>query len=143
MCAWNNHYCWPGNCGANGLTQDCSCAPGFRKVSTVGASINAGETTCQPTQTPTFATCDTVVDGPNMNQKRAQSTTSSSACVNLQDIYGNFQLTQIKFNMTAEFAVDTTNIPKPNFVVEAQFGISDSSVYIKQSGVTGEVNTPC
>jgi len=78
-----------------------------------------------------------------MNQKRALSTSSSSACVHLQDIYGNFQLTLIKFNMTAEFAVDTANIPKPNFVVEAQFGISDSSVYIKQSGITGDVNTPC
>jgi len=143
MCAWNNHYCWPGNCGSNGLIQDCTCAPGFRKVSTVGASINAGETTCQPTQPPTFTTCDIVVDGPNMNQKRTQSTTSSSACVHLQDIYGNFQLSQIKFNMTAEFSIDTANITKPNYVVEAQFGISDSTVYIKQSGLAGEVIRLC
>jgi len=144
MCAWNNHFCWPGSCGSNGLTHDCTCAPGFRKVSSFGADIHSGETTCQPTQAPTITTCDTVVVGPTMNQKRAISTTSSSACFHLQDIYGNFQLTQIKFNMTSEFAVETTSITnKPKFVVEAQFGISDSTVYINQYGISGEVYTLC
>ena len=40
MCAWNNHYCWPGTCGES-FTENCQCASGFKK------NAELYETTCQ------------------------------------------------------------------------------------------------
>jgi len=135
MCAWNNHYCWPGNCGANGLTKDCTCAPGFRKVSIPGATIHSGETTCQPTQTPSLFTCDTVVDGPNGERKRAMSSVASTACEHLQDMYGNFHPSVMAFDMASDFTIDITSIAKQAFIAESYFGISDSKIRINHMTV--------
>ena len=138
MCAWNNHYCWPGNCGANNLTQDCTCAPGFRNVSITGAAINSGETTCQPTQTPSILTCDTVAVGPNGEKKRAMSSAASTACEHLKDMYGNFQPSVIEFDMSSDLIIDVTDIPKPAIIVESNFGISDSTIRIKHMTTSGK-----
>ena len=138
MCAWNNHYCWPGNCGSNGLTQDCTCATGFRKVSLYGAAIDSGETTCQPTLKPTILTCDTVTVGPNGEKKRAMSSAASTACEYLQDMYGNFQPSAMEFDMASDFTIDTVNnITKPAFIKVSNFGISDSTVRINRIAVNG------
>jgi len=137
MCAWNNHYCWPGNCGSNDLTQDCTCAPGFNKVSISGASIDSGNTTCQPSQKPYLLTCDTVAVGPNGEKKRAMSSETSTACENLQDMYGNFQPSVIQFEITSHFIIDITSISKPAFIVKSNFGISDSTISINRLGVNG------
>jgi len=137
MCAWNNHYCWPGNCGSDGLTQGCTCAPGFNKVSINGTTIDSGNTTCQPTQKPSIVTCDTVAVGPNGEKKRAMSSAASTACENLQDMYGNFQPSVIEFDMASDFIIDVTSISKPAFIVESNFGISDSTVSIKRMTVNG------
>ena len=40
LCAWNNHYCWPGTCG-DGIVKNCQCASGFQRTST------PTETSCQ------------------------------------------------------------------------------------------------
>jgi len=138
MCAWNNHYCWPGNCGANGLTQDCACAPYFRKVSTPGAAINSGETTCQPTQTPSIFTCDTVTGGRNGDRKRAMSLTASTACEHLQDMYGNFQPSIMEFDMVSDLTIDITSIARPAFIAESYFGISDSTIRINHMTVNSK-----
>jgi len=138
MCAWNNHYCWPGSCRSNGLTQDCTCASGFRKVSIHGAAINSGETTCQPTLKPTILTCDTVTVGPNGEKKRAMSSAASTACAYLQDMYGNFQPSVMEFDMTSDFTIDTVNnITKPAFIKVSNFGISDSTIRINHMTVNG------
>jgi len=137
MCAWNNHYCWPGNCGANNFTQDCMCAPGFRKVSIPGADINSGETTCQPTQTPSILTCDTMAVGPNGEKKRAMSSEASTACEYLQDMYGNFQPSVMEFDMSSDLIIDISNISKPAIIVESNFGISDSTIRIKHMAISG------
>jgi len=138
MCAWNNHYCWPGNCGSNGLTQHCTCASGFNNVSTYGATINSGETSCQPTQKPSILTCDTVAVGPNGEKKRAMSSEASTACENLQDMYGNFQPSVMEFDMASDLIIDVSSILKPAFIVESNFGISDSTIRIKHMTVNGK-----
>jgi len=138
MCAWNNHYCWPGNCGSNGLIQDCVCDAGFRRVLIDRATIDSGNTTCQPTQTPTILTCDTMAVGPNGEKKRALSQTATTACADLQDMYGNFQPYTMQFDMTSNFTIDSTNASKPAFIFEANFGITDSIIYIKHRSVIGK-----
>ena len=40
MCAWDNHYCWPGTC-SDDLVKNCQCSAGFVKIA------SAYETTCQ------------------------------------------------------------------------------------------------
>ena len=137
MCTWNNHYCWPGTCGADGLTKDCMCAPGFSKVSVYGADVHSGNTTCQPTQKPSIVTCDTVAFVPNGKKKRAMSSTNSSECEYLQDMYGNFQPSVMKFHMASKLTIDITSITKPDFIEETNFGISDSTIRIKHMAVNG------
>jgi len=137
LCAWNNHYCWPGNCGANGLTQDCTCAPGFNKVSIFGAATDSGKTTCQPTQTPSILTCDTVAGAPNGEKKRAVSSEASTACEHLQDMYGNFQPSVMEFTMASELTITISNASQPAFIVESNFGVSDSTIHIIKSSVDG------
>jgi len=137
MCAWNNHYCWPGTCGTKNLTQDCICAPGFNKVSIDGAAIDSGNTTCQPTQKPSILTCDTVAVGPNGEKKRAMSSAASTACDYLQDMYGNFQPSVMEFHMASDFIINVTSISKPAFIVESNFGISDSTISINHMAVKG------
>ncbi|KAH3793075.1 hypothetical protein DPMN_146579, partial [Dreissena polymorpha] len=141
MCAWNNHYCWPGTCSTTGLTKDCQCADGFVKRSSVDyGSINAGETTCQPNSLPDILTCDTVAVGPNDERKRAISTSHSPACQYLADMYGNYQPSTMRFTMTSEFSV-TFPLSKPSFIVEENFGISDTTITVKLQAVTGSYET--
>ena len=139
MCAWNNHYCWPGTCGADGLTQDCTCAPGFRKVTLYGANINEGETTCQLLKKPSIDTCDTVAFGPNGEKNRANGVEDSSACDNLQDMYGNFQPSEMQFDMASDYHIDVSNITKPKFIIESNFGISDSTIRLKHMAAGGMI----
>ena len=40
MCAWDNHYCWPGRCNDE-LLRNCMCQQGFDLIS------NSTETSCQ------------------------------------------------------------------------------------------------
>ena len=40
MCAWNNHYCWPGSC-SDELVRNCVCSHGFSAIHT------SAETSCQ------------------------------------------------------------------------------------------------
>ncbi|XP_052220285.1 uncharacterized protein LOC127837360 isoform X3 [Dreissena polymorpha] len=137
MCAWNNHYCWPGTCSTNGLTKDCTCANGFDERSTVDyGSINAGETTCQLNTIPDILTCDTVAVGPNGDKKRAMSTGNSTACQYLADMYGNYQPSTMEFTMSSEFAVNIS-LSKPSFIEEETFGISDTTITIKIQAVIG------
>ncbi|KAH3799695.1 hypothetical protein DPMN_153307 [Dreissena polymorpha] len=140
MCAWNNHYCWPGTCSTNGLTKDCTCANGFDERSTVDyGSINAGETTCQLNTIPDILTCDTVAVGPNGDKKRAMSTGNSTACQYLADMYGNYQPSTMEFTMSSEFAVNIS-LSKPSFIEEETFGISDTTITIKIQAVIGKFN---
>ena len=137
MCAWNNHYCWPGTCGSNGLTQDCTCAPGFNTISILGAAINSGNTTCQTTQTPSILTCDTVAVGPKGEKKRSMSSAASTACEHLQDMYGNFQPSVMEFTMASEFTITISNATRPAFIVESSFGVSDSTIHVIKSSIDG------
>jgi len=75
--------------------------------------------------------------GPRGESKRAMSLQASTACEYLQDMYGNFQPSVMEFDMASEFFIDVTNIPKPAFVFESNFGISDSLIRIKHMAING------
>ncbi|KAH3802488.1 hypothetical protein DPMN_156166 [Dreissena polymorpha] len=137
MCAWNNHYCWPGTCSTTGLTKDCQCAKGFVKRLIVDEGwINAGETTCQPNTLPEILKCDTVAVGPNEEKKRAMSTRNLTACQYLDDMYGNFQPKIMEFRMSSEFSTNIST-SRPSFIAEEKFGISDTTITLKVQAVTG------
>ncbi|XP_052789886.1 uncharacterized protein LOC128224179 [Mya arenaria] len=134
MCSWNNHYCWPGSC-RNGLTKDCLCAAGFSIVS------DSWETSCQPTKKPSILTCDTVVIGPNGEKKRAMSSSSSTACQYLQDMYGNYQPTTVKFDLSSEYTIYIPYSSHPSHIAEERFGITDATVYMQRQSVSGSFTT--
>ncbi|XP_052789244.1 uncharacterized protein LOC128223855, partial [Mya arenaria] len=135
MCSWNNHYCWPGSCSAGGLKKDCTCATGLRKIST------DGETSCQPTKAPSILICDTVAIGPNGEKKRAMSSTSSTACQYLQDMYGNYQPSVLEFGLVTAYTIYISRSSRPSFIVEQNFGITDTTIYIKRQSVSGAFAT--
>ncbi|XP_052788825.1 uncharacterized protein LOC128223590 [Mya arenaria] len=134
MCSWNNHYCWPGSC-RNGLTKDCSCAAGFTSVS------NYVETSCQPIQKPSILTCDTVAIGPNGEKKTAMSSSNSTECQYLQDIYGNYQPTIMQYDLSTEYIIDISSYSRPSYIVEQNFGITDATVYMQRQSVSGSLTT--
>ncbi|KAL4218455.1 hypothetical protein ACF0H5_023190 [Mactra antiquata] len=130
MCSHQNDYCWPGTCGFD-LTNNCQCAKGFNLVS------NAIQTTCQPNIPPEIETCRTVLTGPNGEKVQALSSSNSTECKNLQDMYGNFQLVQLTFDMFSSFTLPKPNDTKPRFVKEHNIGVTDTSVYIETISVMG------
>ncbi|KAL4218457.1 hypothetical protein ACF0H5_023192 [Mactra antiquata] len=130
MCSHQYDYCWPGTCGSD-LTKNCQCANGFTRVST------DAQTTCQPNISPEIETCGTVVTGPNGEKVQALSSTSSTECKNLQDMYGNFQLVQLTFDMLSSFTLPKPNDTKPRFIEEHNFGVTDTSVYIEEISMNG------
>ena len=133
MCAWNNHYCWPGRCGDE-LTRECTCAKGFKLIQ------KSAETSCQPEKQPSILTCSTDVLGPNMEKKQAKSNTTSTECQYLQDMYGNFQLSSFKFDVAAEYTIDITSYTKPDFISESKFGITDFATAVVKIFVDGKTH---
>ncbi|XP_052788832.1 uncharacterized protein LOC128223598 [Mya arenaria] len=135
MCSWNNHFCWPGSC-RDGLTKYCTCAAGFSSVST------SGETSCQPTKKPSLLTCDTVAIGPNGETKRAMSSSSSSECQYLRDIYGNYQPKTVRFDLSSEYTIIIPSyLSRPSYIVEERFGITDETVYMQRQSVSDSITT--
>ncbi|XP_052788796.1 uncharacterized protein LOC128223559 [Mya arenaria] len=135
MCSWNNHYCWPGSCNKDGLTKDCTCAAGFNSV------VKSGETSCQPTKKPSILKCDTVAFGPNGEKKRAMSSSSLTACQYLQDMYGNYQPTTMQFDFNTEYTIEISSDLASLFIVEQNFGITDTTVYIQRQSVSDSLTT--
>lgn len=131
MCASNNHYCWPGVCG-NGLTRECVCAPGFRLVQIIDS-----ETSCQPDKAPSILTCATVFAEANGEAKKSSSSTNSTECQFLNDVYGNFQPSNISFQVMSELTFNITMLHKPNFIKEEKFGVTDSTVYVVRKELSG------
>ncbi|KAL4218489.1 hypothetical protein ACF0H5_023223 [Mactra antiquata] len=130
MCSHQNDYCWPGTCGSE-LTKNCQCARNFTRV------LTASQTTCQPNIPPEIQTCGTVVTGPNGERVQALSSSSSTECKNLQDMYGNFQPVQLTFDMVSSFTLPKPNDAKPRFIKEHNFGVTDTNVYIEKISVSG------
>ncbi|KAL4218473.1 hypothetical protein ACF0H5_023207 [Mactra antiquata] len=128
LCSHKNAYCWPGTCGSD-LTKNCQCVNGFTRVSTVT------QTTCEPNIPPEIEKCGTVVFGPN--GEKVQALSPSNKCKNLQDMYGNFQLVHLTFDMSSSFKVPYPNVTKPRFIKEHNFGVTDTSVYIEKISVNG------
>ena len=69
--------------------------------------------------------------GPNGEKKRTMSNETSTACEYLQDMYGNYQLSTFEFKMATYLTVNVTNMTKPSFIVESNFGITDVTIHIK------------
>ncbi|XP_060565259.1 laminin subunit alpha-1-like [Ruditapes philippinarum] len=132
MCASNKHYCWPGYC-SNELTRGCSCAPHFKMIQ------HSGETSCQPNKLPSILTCGTVVVGPNIEKKQARSSTNSTECQYLTDMYGNFQPSYFKFDFGTEYTIDIRSYTKPPFIHESHFGITDFATSVVKLSVDGKI----
>jgi len=130
LCAWNDHFCWPGSCGSSGITEDCSCDSGFTKVS-------YSETTCQPTQKPSINTCNTKAIGPNGEKKRAMSSKSSTHCQYLADMYGNFKPSYMTYDMVIDLHIYPSS-SRPYFIAESRFGLREASFYIERRDVRGK-----
>ncbi|KAH3791748.1 hypothetical protein DPMN_145238 [Dreissena polymorpha] len=139
MCAWNNHFCWPGTCGSYGLTKDCKCDHGFlKRLIEDDSAINAGETTCQPNTNPDISTCDMKAIGLNGETKSTTSLNLPAACQNLKDVYGNYQPVRMDFVMVSDFIV-SYNSTRPSFIREEHFGITDTTVNVKIKTVQGKL----
>ncbi|XP_053380183.1 uncharacterized protein LOC123553221 [Mercenaria mercenaria] len=134
MCAWNNHFCWPGRC-IDQLTTTCTCAAGFRKVAT------SGETSCQPTKAPSIVTCHTRLVGQNGADKKTKGYGDVQACSHLKDMYGNFQPAFFQFVMWTTYNVSATNYPMPSYIAEYKLGVADTTVHVKKNFVNGSVVT--
>lgn len=130
MCAFNNHHCWPGTCGDLGMTKDCQCAPGFVKRELYGATVNSGETSCQPDVKPVIQTCNTLFIGKDGMKKSSKNAGNQTACDILRDTYGNFQPISIEFKMISSFDVDLTNFMGPPFISKEKFGVTDTMLHI-------------
>ena len=132
LCAWNNHFCWPGTCG-DGLTRNCQCTSGFRLVST------KGETSCQPTSKPEIETCLTTFVGNKGEKKQSTSLSSSTACEHLQDVYGNFQVKALIFDMLTQLTIvhSRSENMSASFIKESNFGVTDATIYLKKGFNSG------
>ena len=68
----------------------------------------------------------------------AESSTSSTHCRDLMDVYGNFQPTSVKSTILTEFTVDIKSLTKPNFIHESNFGVTDVRVTLTRKTVAGK-----
>ncbi|XP_053400759.1 uncharacterized protein LOC128557415 [Mercenaria mercenaria] len=130
-CSSDNHYCWPGSCSES-LASNCECSAGFRKHSTTIKTL------CQPETKPEIHSCQTVFTGPNGEKKGLASSRQSSHCQYLQDNYGNFQPTTITFNMSSEFTIDISALPRPQYIQTDLFGVTDTAVLILKQSTSGQ-----
>ncbi|XP_060565943.1 uncharacterized protein LOC132724974 [Ruditapes philippinarum] len=60
-----------------------------------------------------------------MEKKQARSSTHSTECKYLTDMYGNFQPSYFKFDLAAEYTIDIKGYLTPDFISESKFGITD------------------
>jgi hypothetical protein len=73
-----------------------------------------------------------------MEKKQARSSTNSTECQYLADMYGNFQPSSFKFDVAAEYTVNITAFKNPDFISESKFGITDFSINIVKILVDGK-----
>jgi hypothetical protein len=132
MCAWNNHYCWPGSC-SNDLTSGCICAPGFKRIQT------STETTCHPTKSPSFLLCNTIFIGTHGQSKRAKTNKYGyQNCSSIEDTYGNFQLSLLQYELKTEFQILISGYNQPSYIRNYKFGVTDISINVNKIAANGE-----
>ncbi|WAR30910.1 C209E-like protein, partial [Mya arenaria] len=124
MCSFDTHKCWPGSCGADGLTSECQCHAGFKEIRT------SAETKCKLTTQPSIEKCLTSFRGVNGELKQ----TATGICSDHSDIYGNYQPVNISVNVAADFTVpiNLTRYDRPDFIEEERFGVVDFLVTVQK-----------
>ncbi|XP_060577192.1 uncharacterized protein LOC132734467 isoform X2 [Ruditapes philippinarum] len=131
MCAWNNHYCWPGSC-SNDLTSGCICAPGFKRIQT------SSETTCHPTKLPSFLLCNTIFIGTHGQSKRAKTNKDGiQNCSSIKDTYGNFQLSLLQYELKTELKIHISGYNQPGYIRNYKFGVTDISINVNKIAANG------
>jgi hypothetical protein len=73
-----------------------------------------------------------------MEKKQAGSSTNSTECQYLTDMYGNFQPSSFKFDLEAEYTIDIRGYTKPPFIHESHFGITDFATSVVKISVDGK-----
>ncbi|XP_060585850.1 uncharacterized protein LOC132741646 isoform X2 [Ruditapes philippinarum] len=131
MCAWNNHYCWPGSC-SNDLTSGCICAPDFKRIQT------STETTCHPTKLPSFLLCNTIFIGTHGQSKRANTNKDGiQNCSSIEDTYGNFQLSLLQYELKTEFKILISGYNQPSYIRNYKFGVTDITINVNKNAANG------
>ncbi|CAC5398106.1 unnamed protein product [Mytilus coruscus] len=131
-CSSRNRWCWPGSCGKE-LASNCNCMTGFKSL------IDRNTAKCQPIQQPSIASCQTFAFG--RNGSMAVSNTGSPECSFQRDIYGRFQVGHFQINLNVFFQVSIGHQykdPRPRFVPQEQFGITDLYVDVYKLSVTNQ-----
>lgn len=77
--------------------------------------------------------CQTAISGPKGEKKR----TNVGKCQDLKDLYGNFQPTSLHFSMTSDLPIDLTKLSMPHFILESNFGVTDTKIVIQKVKVSG------
>lgn len=87
--------------------------------------------------TPTINSCQTRIGGANGEAKR----TTAGKCHNMNDFYGNFQPTSLDIEMHSDFIVNITKLSekRPRYIEEENFGVTDTTVYVKKIQINGTV----
>jgi hypothetical protein len=70
--------------------------------------------------------------------KQARSSTNSTECQYLTDMYGNFQPSYFKFDLAAEYTIDMSGYTKPPFISESHFGITDFATSVVKISIDGK-----
>jgi hypothetical protein len=84
--------------------------------------------------TPSILNCQTEIRGTNGDATQ----TGAGQCQDLPDLYGNFLPTLLSFTMMSEFTINVTAwVPRPKYIHEENFGITDTSVSTKLVTIQG------
>ncbi|XP_069134360.1 uncharacterized protein [Argopecten irradians] len=136
-CSWEDRWCWPGNCGNSNYAKDCQCeSPSFTTV------VDDNQSRCQLAKVPEVLTCRMMVIDTNNDALMSHiPPNSSSHCSNQGDFYGNLQVDRIVTNTSFELLVNVTHVPKPDYVTNHAFGVTDVDISIVIKTITGGENT--
>ncbi|XP_069134358.1 uncharacterized protein [Argopecten irradians] len=135
-CSWEDRWCWPGNCGNSNYAKDCQCeSPSFTTV------VDDNQSVCQLAKVPEVLTFRmTVIDTNNDALMSHVQSNSSSHCSNQGYFYGNLQVDRIVTNTSFELLVNVSHLPKPAYVTNHAFGVTNVDISVVIKPIFGKLN---
>ncbi|WAR13863.1 hypothetical protein MAR_003968 [Mya arenaria] len=74
----------------------------------------------------------------NGKGRSAESNTTSKACDFLQNFYGNFHPSRLKYDFVSSFRIDASGwCTKPGYIKESHFGVTDAKFVVVKRSVIG------
>ncbi|XP_021374355.1 uncharacterized protein LOC110463804 [Mizuhopecten yessoensis] len=135
-CSWEDRWCWPGSCGSDNYARDCRCdSESFTTV------FDDSQARCQLTKAPEVITCRMqVVDANSDALMSPVPPNVPTHCSNQKDFYGNIQVDRIITNSSFELSVNVSLVPKPEYVTNHAFGVTDVNIAIVIKPILGTEN---